>query len=255
MGDKICVRGCSIPGAHWAACSSWERPGSCLGCVPREARQGAFLCERCYTRLLRTLDAAPDLVSLLRSRADPMKAQVYDRERVSASSDGPPAPVSADLIDASDDITATLRAWARLAVDGVPPTVRMRGLEPGADAQEAHMVVSGLVDDIESGLDRIVNSAEHAPIFYDGICFRGPVEEVGLWTVATALAAYPIEERDYWAAQQCPACDLRTIRVHPPRRVGGLARYRCERCEWEKTDRDDEGLWAMQFSHATGRAA
>lgn len=83
----------------------------CRDCVMVEARDGVLLCERCYRRLRRHIEDAADIVGHLRSIADPTTAAVFDRIRVQSSAIEIPAPVAADLIDASNDITTTMNRW------------------------------------------------------------------------------------------------------------------------------------------------
>src|SRR5688572_5901582 len=115
MAERVCVRGCAVRGVHFAACPNFgdADEDGCRGCVPTVAREGALICDRCYKRLLATLAEAPDVIALIRSQADPLKAAVYDQEMVSGSaSDEAPAPVRADLIDAADDMIRILRRWS-----------------------------------------------------------------------------------------------------------------------------------------------
>ncbi|MCB8043665.1 hypothetical protein JM654_04000 [Microbacterium oxydans] len=90
-----------------------------------------LICERCYRSLRRHLEDAADIVGHLRSIADPTKAAVFDRIRVQSSAIEIPAPVAADLIDASNDITTTLNMWANHAAGEDRPGARPSGRSNG----------------------------------------------------------------------------------------------------------------------------
>ena len=262
--ERPCIRGCGIQGEHFAVCPWYPKPEPapvaegeeppkvelpegppCRGCVPRPARDGALICERDYRALSRLLDDAPDIVGHLRSRADPMKAAVYDRIMVSSSRPELPAPVAADLLDASDDIMRLLRAWA-LYVQFPGQGWRAAGLEAGIDTADAYEDAHGCVEVILADLDRIVNTVEVVNLC-DGVI----VQHSGspdVWTIADAIARYPLDDRPRWATSPCPKCDILTVRVSPPRRRGGRTRYLCTTCEWEADSNDDGGLWRDVFA-------
>lgn len=76
--DRACIRGCMRRGEHFAECTDYgTTDGDCKGCVPSTAREGALVCNRCFYRVRRHLDDAPDLVAHLRSIADPTKAKQF----------------------------------------------------------------------------------------------------------------------------------------------------------------------------------
>ncbi|MEB0201988.1 hypothetical protein QN354_09490 [Cryobacterium sp. 5I3] len=245
-------------GEHFAACADYGVTigATCRGCVPSEAREGALICGRCYAAVKRNVVAAPDVIALIRSQADPLKAAVYDREMVTGSrGDSAPAPVQSDLIDAADDIIRTLRGWSYYAAVG-EFTSRVAGLAPGADAEEAHDAALDETWAILASLDGLANDAGQVQALCTAFIDLPPAEHSGVWTIERAIRRWPLADRAYYAAQPCPvyACGIRAIRVTPPRRAGGDTRYLCAACGWEKHDYDDDGLW-LNFSKKEGKAA
>lgn len=249
MSDRYCIRGCTVKGEHYAACAhsvpDYSGPTVCTGCVQVEARDGVLLCERCYRRLRRHLEDAADIVGHLRSIADPTKATAYDRVRVQSSSIEIPAPVAADLIDASNDITTTLNMWANHVAGEDRPGA---GLAAGAMADAAHDVVRLAVDVILDDLDHLANDSHQIEALCDGVMIvNGAAPDV--WTVADAAVRWPLEDSPRWAQAACPVCELMAVRVQPGRN-GRPSRYRCTtpECDWEANSDDDAGLWASVFA-------
>lgn len=245
VSDRPCIRGCAARGEHYATCSSFGPNGddSCRGCAPAAARDGALICARCYRRLRGCLEDAADLVGHLRSIADPTKAA-----RISRSGGGSrqelPAPVAADLVDASDDIVRTLREWA-LFVQFPGQGWRAEGLEAGVDAASAYDDAAGCVDVILDAYDQLVNRVEVAQLA-DAVLTVHPGEPAW-WSIADGLGRWPLEDRSRWAELPCPVCDCRTVRVIPSRHRRGLTRYECKGCDWEADERDEGGLFASLF--------
>lgn len=245
--DRPCIRGCVVRDAtmHLAACPDYgvDEP-TCGGCVPRNARDGALVCDRCYRQMRRALDDAPDLVAHLRSIADPTKAMVYDRVLVSSSRPEMPAPVAADLTDASESIMRTLREWAGALVPGL----RMGGMHAGALAgetfQEAHYCAAVILD----AIDELANDVTVKDLG-DALLTRHDGEP-DWWSVADVAARWRLEDRERWAQTPCPSCDLKTIRVRPPRPGSRVTQFRCMSCDFEKDDTDDGGLWVEAFASA-----
>lgn len=249
MSDRYCIRGCTARDSHLAACErngeKYDGPNSCLGCAPVDAREGALICERCYRRLRRHLEDAADIVGHLRSIADPTKAAAYDRVRVQSSSIEIPAPVAADLIDASNDITTTLNMWANHVAGEDRPGA---GLAAGAMADAAHDVVRLAADVILDELDHVANDSHQIEALCEGVMVvHGGAPDV--WTVADAAVRWPLEDSPRWAQAACPMCDLMAVRVQPGRN-GRPSRYRCTTadCDWEANSKDDGGLWASVFA-------
>lgn len=269
MSDPGCIRGCKLrDGRHLAACDDYGRAEahaadaayiagkdrtayvpSCAGCAPVAAREGALLCDPCYRSIRRHIEDLPDLIAHLRSIADPTKAVVYDRVMVSSSRPDLPAPVAADLLDSSNDLMRTLREWA-LFVQFPGQGWRAAGLEAGIDAADAFDDANGCARVILDAFDAIANTDE-ARALGDAVLTRhNPRQPVPWWSAVDALARWPLDDRVRWASTECPGCTCKTVRVFPPRRAGLAARFVCTTCDFNKTDRDDGGLWAEAFAEA-----
>ncbi|MDF2991877.1 MAG: MPMin1 gp24 [Microbacterium sp.] len=218
---------------HFASCPDFGREGGdCRGCVPVAARDGAMICDRCYRSLRRYLDETPDLLGHLRSIADPTKATRYSSERVSSSRVDLPAPVAADLLDASNDIMLMLREWA-LEIQFPGQGWFVHGLEAGVDGEDVHDDARGCVDVILEDYDRLVNRKEIANLA-DVVLVRH-AEDRPFWSVADASVKWPLDDRPRWAANPCPECDMRMVRVVPSR---GRIRFVCQHCDWTGDSRD-----------------
>lgn len=257
MSDRVCVRGCTVRDVHFATCPWFgmtdeaveyvsqlaNTPPRCDGCAPRMARDGVLLCEGCYRRLRRLLGETPDLIAHLRSLADPLKAAVYDRVMVSSSRPDLPAPVSADLVDASDDLMRMLQGWA-VVVD--PGLAGRAGLAAGTETAEAFDDADLCLQVILADFDVLANRTEITDLA-DAVLHRHSGEPEW-WSVVDALGKWPLDDQPRWAKNPCPECDCKTVRVRPPRRKGEPAVYRCTTCEWESDDREDGGFWAEAFA-------
>jgi hypothetical protein len=249
MSDRYCIRGCLRRGEHFAICDrhgeDYKGDNPCSGCAQVDARDGVLICERCYRSLRRHLEDAADTVGHLRSIADPTKAAAYDRIRVQSSAIEIPAPVAADLIDASNDITTTLNMWANHAAGEDRPGA---GLPAGAMADAAHDVVQLAVDVILDELDRLANDSHQVYSLCEGVMVVHK-DAPDVWTVADAAVRWPLEDSPRWAQAACPVCDLMAVRIQPGRN-GRPSRYRCTTadCEWEANSKDDGGLWASVFA-------
>lgn len=246
--DRPCARGCSRAGEHYAACPDYgSTDGECKGCVPIDAGEGMAVCERCARSIRHALDDAPDLVAHLRSVADPTKATAYDRERSGAGRVDLPAPVAADIIDASNDVMMTLREWALHVQFGARSPWAAKPLEPGIDAADAYDDARACVDVIVSHLDRILSHELEAANLHDALLTRSTDRSPAWWSVAEALGRWPLEDRAHWSTHPCPGCGLKSVRVRPPRRAHDVARYQCTQCGWERDDRDNDAPWAWLF--------
>lgn len=246
---RPCIRGCTVRGEHFATCldQHGQPTDGCKGCAPAEARDGDLLCSRCYGRSLGALYDAPDLVGAIRARANPLKANVYDRVLVSGSlGDGIPAPVNGDFIEASDSITRGLQGWADWAEPGSVPAYR--GLRAGAEADVAQQIVLDATTTILDALPRIANDADQILELTRYLLDQIP----GEWTVRSALAKWPLVDRPWFAAQPCPYCGLRAIKVKPARRLNDDTVYECQGCQWTRTDSDTDGPWPLVFSRRAG---
>ncbi|MDI9889952.1 hypothetical protein QM517_02105 [Rhodococcus sp. IEGM 1404] len=181
---------------HFSECPSFGKdivpPGECQGCAPAAARLRAYVCERCYSRSRSLFVNAPDLVGRLRSLADPMKAAVYDRIRVSTSSgEAGAAPVPAELLDAARDVQGTLAAWAAYFGE---PTGRAK-TDAVAAFEDAHRASLAVLAE----LDRVVNDRELVDHLSAGVLDRNAPDEDGVrgfWTIADAMAKFGPERHD-----------------------------------------------------------
>lgn len=257
LRSEGCIRGCTVPDVHFAECPWFnveddsERAAeltkqgvrACAGCAPRVRRDGVMLCEGCYRRLRRLLGDTADLIAHLRSKADPLKAAVYDRVMVSSSRPELPAPVPADLIDASQDLMRMLRDWA-VVVE--PSLAGRRGLAAGIETAEAFDDADLCLQAILAEFDTLANRVEIRDLF-DAVVHRH-VGDPEWWSVVDALSKWPLDDQPRWAKNPCPECDCKTVRVRPPRRKGEAASYRCTTCDWESDDREDDGFWAEAFA-------
>lgn len=118
MTDRVCVLGCVREGVHYATCAA-SGPGyagafPCQGCAPRICREGSLICDRCFGRMRRLLDDAPDLLGRLRALADPARSTWnWDRPApVKTVSTVAPAPVGDDLLDAIMSVDHVVQWWA-----------------------------------------------------------------------------------------------------------------------------------------------
>lgn len=257
MSDRPCIRGCVQRGVHYAQCHWYgvaeemkpvllalpNAAPACAGCAPVEARDGMLLCDRCFRQLRHHLEDAPDLLAHLRSLVDPMKAAVYDKVMVSSSRKELPAPVPADLIDASSDIARMLFDWAAFVdpvLAGRPSILSRSATEVVFDDADWHAMV------ILAYLGVLANRVEVRDLA-DAVLHRHGGEPEW-WSVADAAARYPLADRPRYATSPCPECDTKSVWVQPPRRIGQTFRYTCRSCGWEANDQDDDGLWGDVFS-------
>ncbi len=173
MSDRICVRGCTTRGVHYATCphsdQAYEGPVVCWGCAPRDCREGSLICDRCFGRLRALVRDADDLMGRLRSLADPMKATPTDKQPGGRSASvEPPAPVDADLADARNDIGHTLADWDRHT-----------GYQ------------------LEKALPDLVNDAENVRVLGVGFLDRHPLVDGvrEFWSVQDAVDKWGVERR------------------------------------------------------------
>lgn len=201
-----------------------------------------LLCDRCYGRLRRRLEQAPDVVAHLRSIADPLKAAVYDRVIVQGSAPaGSPAPVASDVLDAVADIMHTIHA---------------DDLTAGTASDAAYVRALGAVGYLLDNYDELANNAEGVLEWWRLVMSMELPERPEFWTITRALARWPLEERRRWAQQPCPECGLRSVKITPPRHKHARTWFECQKCGWKKTELDDDGLWAAAFGqYAEDRSA
>lgn len=104
-----CLRRCRTTD-HYANCVVYEG-GTCDGCAPARPRPGQVVCDGCFGRMRSLLRDLPDLRGRMRSQADPARAAVFDRVRVTTSSSTAQAPLDDDLADALRVVEEVLDMW------------------------------------------------------------------------------------------------------------------------------------------------
>lgn len=126
MSDRVCARGCTQRGIHYATCADFgleDAPAEevtrerCGGCAPRPCRDGSLVCDRCFGRARHLLDDLPDLIARLRSVIDPSKATPTDKEPGGGQSSEPVAAVGSDPLDALIACETALGWWWRWGED------------------------------------------------------------------------------------------------------------------------------------------
>jgi len=224
---RACLRGCTTPEGD-----------------PREAAAGSYLCDRCARRLRHHLVEAPDLCVRIRATIDPMKAQVYDREKLGGpmSSESRP-PMSLDAIEAADEVYAILTYFAEVFGDDM--VYRTHTFAAGVDGPDVYHLAKLPAGYLLEQLPGIVN--DHR---VDGFAraVLGPAVDEDSWTIAMALRRWPDHMPDRWAKQPCPRCEQRTVRVRAPRMLGDTTVFWCanEACAWEPPA-DEVALWSEYF--------
>lgn len=246
-----CAHGCKRRGEHFAACESYGGGGGkCRGCVPRDAVPGTLICGRCFGRTRALVAATPDMLGHLRGLTNPLKATVYDREPGGGGGKlHAPPPVPVELLDAADFIITLL--WAAVEViEGRSPSGRMQ-VPVAADAPGLVSYADDAVVKILAGLPALSERAEIAALVEAAIGRPASRDE---WTLQTIFERWSIADEPWWAAQPCPVCGLKAIKVTPPATPGDETNYRCASCTWVAPD-DVDGFWAEAFSRREGKAA
>ena len=244
-----CARGCKRRGEHFAAGESYGTGGVCRGCVPRDAVADSLLCGRCFHRTRALIAAAPDLLGHLRSLTDPLKGTDYAAKANSTGGGGrlhAPPPVPLELFDAADFIVTLL--WSACeVVNGREPRGRMQVLV-AADAPGLVAYADAAVAEIVAGLPELSERPEVVPLA-DAVLGRPASRDD--WTLRTIFERWSVTEDPWWAAQPCPVCGLRAIKVTPPDTPGDETNYRCASCTWVAPD-DVDGFWAEAFGRSEG---
>lgn len=250
MSGVPCTVGCMRRGEHFAACDFYEG-GTCRGCVPRDAAEGSLICGRCFGRTRALLEAVPDLLGHLRSLIDPLKATRYDKEPGQVARLHAPPPVPVEVLDAADYLVTLL--WAtREVVEGRTPVGRVL-VPAGADAPG---LVGWAVETLEPILDGLHGLSQRPEVVQLVRAVKGRPPSRDEWTVRTIAERYTLTEPPWWAAQPCPLCGLRAIKVTPPATPGDDTTYKCHApaCGWVAPE-DVDGFWAEAFSRREGQAA
>ncbi|MBY0687007.1 hypothetical protein [Microbacterium marinilacus] len=239
MTDRSCIRGCGVRGEHYASCPAYghETHEACDGCVPREARDGALVCHRCYGRLYRRLELVPDLLEHLRTMVHNVgRAKEYTHVPRAGRGGNGNAPASSDMLDASRDLLTSI---------GVTDTTA------STTPEETRQAAVGHVGAILAGFDAIANDAEAFTTWWAVVMPVELPEYPEFWTVTRALARWPLEDRTRRAWHPCAECDLLTVLIHPPRHPGAPVWYICESCAFQRNDSDDDGLWTEVYEGAS----
>lgn len=257
MDERPCIRGCTYQGRHLHTCP--EASGAarlihaifgghqerCPGCEPVLAAHGALICERDIRALRRTISDAPDLCTHLRSLIDPQKAQVYDREKLG----GKPAaesqpPMSADLVDAADEVLAILAYWAEYFGDEMDYRGR-HAFPAGVDSEDAFYLARTPALFLLEHLEEIVNDS-----LVRLMCEKvlGPTADPEDWTIASVMRRWPLHERAKFSKLPCPRCEKRVVLVRPPRQAGDEVGYECRDadCGWVPPA-EERVLWMVYF--------
>jgi hypothetical protein len=124
----------------------------------------------------------------------PRRATVYEPVCISS---GPlaelPAPTPADLIDASEDVMRSLRAWA-MFID--PRSGVVGGMPAGAGPLAAYDYARSCANVILADLDRISNNVDDVKQLAEAVLTRHPVDEDGIrsfWSIEDAVSRYRLE--------------------------------------------------------------
>lgn len=233
MPDLSCARGCRIRGEHWAACDSYGLDdGECTGCVPSDARDDALVCSRCYGRLHRALERAPELVEYLRMIRVGSGSRRFDPQPRQRKDPSAHAPVSPDVLDATIDVMEAIGAQGLTA-----------DTTPGAARELARTAVNGIL----ANFGQIVNDADALAQWWQLVMAHEIPTHPDFWTITRALSRWPLEDRRRWARMPCPGCDMLLIAVVPPTRAGAPTWYSCTHCDWERSDLDDGESWTSYF--------
>ena len=199
------------------------------------------------------LQAIPDILGHLRSLTDPLKGTDYAQKASSIGGGGvkvhAPPPVPVELFDAADYLVTVLWRFGfaldSRELDG-PVQVHV-GADAASLVAEADEMVAWLIPQLPDLSER--------PVIVELVdAVIGRPASADEWTVRTILERWSLTEDPWWAAQPCPVCKLRAIKVTPPKTPGDETNYRCASCTWVAPD-DVDGFWASSFSRREGKAA
>lgn len=262
MDERACLRGCVYRGRHVHTCPEatgatrllaaiFGRDGEkCTGCLPVMAADGALICERDIRSLRRQITDAPDLVAYLRSQIDPQKAQVYDQEKLGGK---PPSesqpPMSADLVDAADEVLAILTYFAEAFGDEM--TYTSHTIPAGTDSEAAYYLARTPAWYLLEQLPGIVNDVRvvgFARAVIDSPADEDPKSEI-VWTIAKVSRRWSMYERAKFSKLPCPRCSKRVVLVRPPRVEGEEIAYECRdpECDWRPPE-NEQVVWSVYFA-------
>ena len=233
---------CTIPGKHLDDCVTRTVEGAnaeCTGCVPTPAQPGSRVCGRCFAKLRRHLQDAPDLIASMRAKIDPSKARAYDRGR--GAKQDHMAPLDEQLVEASRDLMRMLHDWARSVSALLDLPVRTSAeLTVEVAYDDAYWLAQVVLAD----LGPITSSDHVGPLAVALLADNG--HSPAWWSVADALRRWPVDDRVRPASKPCPECTFMAVTVIPARQRTPQ-RYICGMCQWEADATDDAGLWGDVF--------
>lgn len=263
-----CASGCVVRGQHVESCQDPE----CPGCQPREAVEGV-LCRWCFQRLTGAVVDIPGLVAHLREMAAPGVVSALGREGGGAGVPGsrslyPPA------LETADELIGMLGSWVDEIVEEHPdhlqgpPARGWRFSRPAwrhdpdtgevwrPEVERTFATQRAVEDTVRWLLPRLgwVAGQPWAPDMRRELCAQ----------VSTALARWPMEEREHDVPAPCPWCEQWALRYHPPEEFGAPERVTCENpdcartwsgSEWEQmsermVERSKPGWWEAEDASA-----
>lgn len=162
-----------------------------------------------------------------------------------------PPPVPVELFDAADFLVTTLWRFG-VALDGRELDAPVQ-VHVGADAAVLVAEADAMVAWVLPRLGELSEKPVIASLV-DSVIGRPASSDE--WTVRTIFERWSLTEDPWWAAQPCPKCDMRSIKVTPPKTPGDETEYRCASpsCGWVAPE-DTDGFWASSFSRREGKAA
>lgn len=194
---RVCIRGCTVKDEHFAVCPDYGKTvagrlvngeivkATCPGCVSRECREGALICDRCFGRMRRLLHDAPDLHARLMSIGDPAKAKPTDQSPNGTAPFDASEPIPLDLLDASQAVSLALSVWWAWDSDLAAISNDKRAVEwMGRMVLDRHPQVDGLrlAWSVQDAVDRWgVERRDRNPMPYED-------DEDG------EIAAFPVKE-------------------------------------------------------------
>lgn len=200
LRDEECVRGCTLPGIHWATCPDFAAAGegSCRGCAPAPAHPESVICVRCFGRMRGLLRDAPDLVARLRSLSDPAKAMQIAAVKISSRPVDAVAPVGPDLLDAADTILANLRDWALVLATATTAPRRVHTRSAGLLPENAATLAAGYAQVIVQALPEVCTDVEQTLRLAEAVLVIHPDVDGARssWSIADAATRWGIERRD-----------------------------------------------------------
>lgn len=201
MTDRVCARGCTQRGIHFAACAGqFDEPPTCTGCAPRECRDGSLVCDTCFGRARRLLDDLPDLIARLRSLADPSKATPTDQPpRGRGQQSEAPAPVGSDLLDAIIACELVWSHWVAWGEDLQVMSNRVDAMHVFGWLLDRHKPVDGIRPwwSVQDAVDQW--GVERRPGKHERPWSPDPnSEEVASWPVREWGRDQLVSRRDAW---------------------------------------------------------